>query len=49
MIVGLAQACALIPGVSRSGSTLTAGLFLDRERDAVAKYFLPTRLTRRID
>ena len=27
-IIGVAQACALIPGVSRSGATLTAGLFL---------------------
>jgi undecaprenyl-diphosphatase len=28
MIIGFAQACALVPGVSRSGGTLTAGLFL---------------------
>ncbi len=27
-IIGVAQACALVPGVSRSGATLTAGLFL---------------------
>jgi undecaprenyl-diphosphatase len=36
--VGLAQAGALIPGVSRSGSTLTAGLFLGMERETAAKY-----------
>jgi undecaprenyl-diphosphatase len=28
VILGFAQACALIPGVSRSGGTITAGLFL---------------------
>ena len=28
IIYGLAQACALIPGVSRSGGTISAGLFL---------------------
>ncbi len=38
IIVGLAQACALIPGVSRSGSTLTAGLFLGMERETAAKF-----------
>ncbi len=37
-IVGLAQAGALIPGVSRSGSTLTAALFRDFERDEAAKF-----------
>lgn len=38
IIVGLAQACALIPGVSRSGSTLTAGMFLGMERETAAKF-----------
>lgn len=38
ILVGLAQACALIPGVSRSGSTLTAGLFLGMERETAAKF-----------
>src|SRR5476649_492568 len=33
MIVGLAQAGALIPGVSRTGSTLTAALFLNLHRE----------------
>lgn len=36
--VGLAQALTLIPGVSRSGSTLTAGLFLGMERETAAKF-----------
>ncbi len=37
-LIGIAQACALIPGVSRSGATLTAGLFLGLERAAAARY-----------
>ena len=35
---GLAQAMALIPGVSRSGGTITAGLFLGYTRAAAARY-----------
>lgn len=38
MWVGLAQAGALIPGVSRSGSTLTAALFLGMQRDEAARF-----------
>lgn len=38
MIVGLAQCGALIPGVSRSGSTLTAALFLDMKREEAARF-----------
>ncbi len=38
LIYGLAQAAALIPGVSRSGGTITAGLFLGYERRAAARY-----------
>ena len=38
MIVGLAQVGALIPGVSRSGSTLTAALFLGLEREQAARF-----------
>lgn len=36
--MGLAQTLALIPGVSRSGSTLTAGLFMGLERAAAARF-----------
>jgi undecaprenyl-diphosphatase len=35
---GLAQAMALIPGVSRSGGTITAGLLLGYSREAAARY-----------
>jgi undecaprenyl-diphosphatase len=35
---GLAQAMALVPGVSRSGGTITAGLFLGFTRAAAARY-----------
>ncbi len=38
MVVGVAQVGALIPGVSRSGSTLTAALFLDFKRDEAARF-----------
>jgi undecaprenyl-diphosphatase len=38
LLVGLAQAIALIPGASRSGSTLTAGLFLGLERETAARF-----------
>jgi undecaprenyl-diphosphatase len=37
-LVGLAQAIALIPGASRSGSTLTAGLFLGLDRATAARF-----------
>jgi undecaprenyl-diphosphatase len=38
VIYGFAQALALIPGVSRSGGTITAGLFMGYERAAAARY-----------
>ena len=38
MVVGFAQIGALIPGVSRSGSTLTAALFLGLRRDEAARF-----------
>ncbi len=38
IIVGLAQVGALIPGVSRSGSTLTAALFLNLKREDAARF-----------
>lgn len=44
IIIGFAQALALIPGVSRSGITITAGLFrnLDRETSARFTFLLST-------
>jgi undecaprenyl-diphosphatase len=38
LIIGGAQALALVPGVSRSGATISAGLFLDFDRTAAARY-----------
>jgi undecaprenyl-diphosphatase len=38
IIYGFAQALALIPGVSRSGGTISAGRFLGYERPAAARY-----------
>ncbi|TDT33064.1 undecaprenyl-diphosphate phosphatase [Naumannella halotolerans] len=38
IIFGLAQACALVPGVSRSGGTITAGLFMGYKRKDAAEY-----------
>jgi len=37
-IIGCAQALALIPGTSRSGITIAAGLFAGLKRDAAARY-----------
>ncbi|MEV4560256.1 undecaprenyl-diphosphate phosphatase [Kitasatospora sp. NPDC049285] len=38
LIYGAAQSLALIPGVSRSGGTISAGLFLGYSREAAARY-----------
>jgi undecaprenyl-diphosphatase len=38
LLYGLAQALALIPGVSRSGGTITAGLLMGYSREAAARY-----------
>ena len=38
LIIGLAQALAIAPGVSRSGITLTAGLFLGLKREEAARF-----------
>ena len=38
IVVGTAQAFAILPGVSRSGSTIVAGLFKGLERKLAAKY-----------
>src|SRR5215211_2005069 len=36
--IGLAQATALVPGISRSGATITLGLFLGLRREQAAKF-----------
>jgi undecaprenyl-diphosphatase len=38
LIVGLAQAIAILPGISRSGSTITAGLFRGLKREFAVKF-----------
>ncbi|MEO8168898.1 MAG: undecaprenyl-diphosphatase UppP, partial [bacterium] len=38
LLIGVAQAMALIPGSSRSGTTITAGLFLNLTREAAARF-----------
>lgn len=38
LVVGAAQCLALVPGVSRSGSTISAGLFLGLERELAARF-----------
>ena len=38
VLMGAAQACALVPGVSRSGATISMGRFLGYEREAATRY-----------
>lgn len=38
LIIGCAQALALVPGISRSGATISAGLFLNFDRTTAARY-----------
>jgi undecaprenyl-diphosphatase len=38
IMIGIAQAVSLIPGSSRSGTTITAGLFLGLKRDVAARF-----------
>lgn len=38
VVVGIAQTLALVPGVSRSGSTISAGLFLGLDRELAARF-----------
>lgn len=38
LIIGLAQACAAMPGLSRSGSTIATGLLLGNKKAAVAQF-----------
>jgi undecaprenyl-diphosphatase len=37
-IIGLAQACAVLPGLSRSGSTISTGLMLGVKKSEIAKF-----------
>lgn len=37
-IIGLAQACATLPGLSRSGTTIATGLLLGNKKDSVAQF-----------
>ena len=37
-LMGIAQACALVPGVSRSGATLSMGRFLGYDRESATRY-----------
>ncbi|MGZ5403566.1 MAG: undecaprenyl-diphosphate phosphatase [Nocardioides sp.] len=38
VLMGLAQACALVPGVSRSGATISMGRILGYERETATRY-----------
>ncbi len=38
LVMGLAQALALVPGISRSGATISAGLFLGLDRASAARF-----------
>ncbi|AFY48330.1 undecaprenyl-diphosphatase UppP [Nostoc sp. PCC 7524] len=38
LLMGVTQALALVPGVSRSGSTLTGGLFMGLQRETAARF-----------
>jgi undecaprenyl-diphosphatase len=38
ILIGIAQGCAIAPGISRSGATIAAGLFRGLKREAAARY-----------
>ena len=38
IIIGVAQACAVLPGLSRSGSTIATGVWLGNNKEKVAKF-----------
>ena len=38
LIIGLAQACAVMPGLSRSGSTIATGLMLGNKKEKMAQF-----------
>lgn len=37
-VIGIAQACAVLPGLSRSGSTIATGILLGNNKESVAKF-----------
>jgi undecaprenyl-diphosphatase len=37
-VIGLAQACAVVPGLSRSGATIATGLLLGNKKESVARF-----------
>jgi undecaprenyl-diphosphatase len=37
-VIGLAQACAVLPGLSRSGTTISTGLLLGNNRNEIARF-----------
>lgn len=38
VLIGIAQGCAIMPGISRSGTTIVAGVLLGLERDLLVRY-----------
>jgi undecaprenyl-diphosphatase len=38
LLIGVAQACSIAPGISRSGATISTGLFLGLERELAARF-----------
>lgn len=38
LVIGLAQACAVMPGLSRSGSTIATGLLLGNKKESLAQF-----------
>ncbi|MDR1860622.1 MAG: undecaprenyl-diphosphate phosphatase [Bacteroidales bacterium] len=38
LVIGIAQACAVLPGLSRSGSTIATGIMLGNNKEKVAKF-----------
>ena len=38
LFIGVAQACAVLPGLSRSGSTIATGLLLGNKKETIAKF-----------
>lgn len=38
LVIGIAQACAVLPGLSRSGSTIATGLLLGNKKESLAQF-----------